>query len=133
LRHLTNAVDLRLLELNRSQVTGSGFDYLVGMKNLTQLVLSNTPTCSGLESIASLPKLRELRLSESAITVESLRPLASSNSLVYIQLEGTQVTDKGLMSLAKIPSLRRVNVDGSKVTPEGIAAFQAICPDVEIK
>jgi Leucine-rich repeat (LRR) protein len=120
LRQIGALSHLRILSLDGANLTDRGADrpgspealrkdlknlaFLSGLVNLEVLDLSRTPvTGESLESLKSLPKLREIRLGMASRIDDSAVPvLASMKSLKAVYVAGTQISPAGI---AKIPAL----------------------------
>jgi len=86
------------------------------------LVLAQTPTVDTLicdagelsdvavESIASLPNLRHLRLRHSPISDDGFQALAAIKTLWFLNLPHSRCTAKGIASLAVLPDLRNLRL-----------------------
>jgi hypothetical protein len=84
LQHLESLRNLRLLSLDRTQVSDDGLEHLRGMNNLEQLNLSNT-----------------------RITDAGLQHLKGLTNLSSLDLRGTEVTDEGIEKLRQaLPTCR---------------------------
>lgn len=74
-------------------------------------------------------RLRELDLSESKVTDESLKTLAELPALASLRLKNTKITDAGFKaSLAAKESLSRLDLTGTAVADETVAAWRAAKP-----
>ncbi|WDI44496.1 hypothetical protein [Bremerella sp. P1] len=117
---------------------------------LHEAVLSD----QSVETIAQMPKLRELALIGTSITVDQMRQLSQAPAMKSITLEGptasddyvellplfssledvalsqTTVTDRGMQSLGQLSDLKSVSIEQAPaVTNDGFAAL-ANCPQL---
>jgi len=87
-----------------------GLEKLAGLKKLERLDLSRTPVnAAGLEALAALPKLWELRLA-----------LAKG------------IDDSAVAELIKMKALRVVMLEGTRITADGVARLRSARPDLEL-
>lgn len=99
------------MEIVATRLTDAGLASLAKLRNLQVLYLEGTPmmTDEGLRALATLPKLRHLRLS-GPFTDQGLAYLATAPSIKAMWLETLQATEEGLRHLSQIPSLERLTV-----------------------
>ncbi len=75
----------------------------------------------------------ELDLSDSAVSIQSLRQLPSlAPAVTILNLSGTAVTDAEIAVLASMNSLQELDVSRTKVTLDRVAAFKQQRPDCHI-
>lgn len=139
-------------------VTGTGFEFLAGMTNLTYLGLARTPLSDddlsamatlvrletlnlqgvrvegpGVKQLRNCRRLREIDWTESRLGDSGLKFLAALPVLDRLRLGKTNVTDAGLLELAGSKSLDTVIVsqDG-RVTLEGARKLRELLPQVKV-
>jgi hypothetical protein len=83
--------------------------------------------CSGLsdkalEQIATLPKLRRLRIRQVPFTDKGVAALKNTQTLRELWLQHTELTGAGLEALAELP-LETLHLGGAKLTDEGLACL----------
>lgn len=120
--HLSGAVNLRFLEMNRSSVTNSGLARLQGLTNLRRLELRGTDiTGAGLVYLKDLKMLQHLRLAETRIEDAGVSHLAGLRNLRILSLSDTLITDAGLAHLKNLTRLRELNLSQTRVGNDGTA------------
>ena len=114
---------LRVVNLAKSKLPGSGFEDLAKLKDLKLLHLGSTnATDATLEQIGKVTWLRQLVLSDcEQVTDTGVQHLQDCVKLRQLMLQGTKVTDKGLAHLSKMQQLQELSLRGcGKVTDAGI-------------
>ena len=99
------------MEIVADRLTDAGLVSLAKLRNLQVLHLEGTPmmTDEGLKALATLPRLRHLRLS-GPFTDQGLAYLAAAPAIKAMWLETPRATEEGLRHLSQIPSLERLTV-----------------------
>jgi hypothetical protein len=99
------------MEIVADRLTDAGLGSIAKLRNLQVLHLEGTPmmTDEGLKVLATLPRLRHLRLS-GPFTDQGLAHLATAPSIKALWLETPRATEEGLRHLAQIGSLERLTV-----------------------
>jgi Leucine-rich repeat (LRR) protein len=114
LESLTQLTALEQLRLRDSPITDSGIAKLDPSK-LPNLRIINLPqsslTATGLEHLASFPKLVQLRLSAALLDDRAAEVLAKFPALRSLHLIGPNFTDAALDQLAKVPKLSSLYID----------------------
>ncbi len=144
LDRLTPLVNLKELVVGGNKLTDMGLQALRQLPGLTHLSLGGSQrtdsglwtislTESGLEAIATLKDLRELRLDGLPVTarlLEKLKPLAK---LERLSLQGCiRLNDDAASVLAALPALRVLDVKGSAMTEKGLAELHQTKPKIQI-
>lgn len=102
--------------------------------SLSALRLGATSVSEG-ALVANLPKmknLRQLNLSQTAVTDAGLDAVARLENLEWLNLYDTAVTDAGIAKLKGLTKLEKLYLWNSKATPDGAAALQKELPNLEI-
>ncbi|QDU38213.1 Leucine Rich repeats (2 copies) [Maioricimonas rarisocia] len=117
---------LRLLQLNCTDVTGAGLACLSDVKRM-YLHMNGCPVDdSGIgECLRALPSLGLLALNDTRVTDAAMQGIASLALLEDLRLEGTAVTDEGVLSLLQHPSLCRVYLRRTNVSQAVIARLRS--------
>lgn len=107
----------------------AGLDSLADLYRLWELRLVRAPiTDAGLEAIGRLNSLRVLSLEETLATDDGLPQLSGLNELVNLRLEGVlgsrSFTDRGLELIHQLPLLTSLTVFGPGFTDESIKHFR---------
>jgi len=116
------------MEIVGDLLTDAGLASIAKLRNLEVLHLEGTMmmTDDGLKVLATLPKLRHLRLS-GPFTDRGLAYLAAAPSLKAMWLETPRATEEGLRHLSRIASLERLCVPWlDRITDRSITYFKAM-------
>lgn len=144
LDHLALLPKLRELTIGGNKLTDDGIQLLRQLPQLTYLDLggsqrtdsglwSITLTDTGLESVATLVELRELRLSGTSISAIGLERLKTLAKLERLQLQGCKrVADAAIPILSTFKQLRVLDLKDTTVTAEGVAQLQKALPQAQI-
>jgi Leucine-rich repeat (LRR) protein len=121
LQFLRQMPQLEYLDIGGQQRTDSG---------LWSLLLSET----GMQSIAAVTELRELRMDGRAVTgrgLELLKPLAK---LERLDLQGCKrLRDDAAVALASMKQLRVLDLKDSSLSEQAVAKIRAALPDCEVR
>jgi Leucine-rich repeat (LRR) protein len=133
LDRLTPLQNLRELVVGGNKLTDTGLQALRQLPGLTALSLggeqrtdsglwSISLTEAGLEAVATLTELRELRLDGMPVTARWLDKLKPLRKLERLSLQRCKrLDDAALAALAAWPLLKVVDLSGSTVTEKGVA------------
>src|SRR5215211_7220363 len=144
LDRLTPLVNLKELVVGGNKLTDVGLQALRQLPSLTHLSLGGSQrtdsglwtislTEQGLDAIATLKQLRELRLDGMPVTTRWLEKLKALNKLERLSLQGCKrLGDDAAPLLASWPALRVLDLKGAAVTEKGIADLQRAKPNVQI-
>jgi hypothetical protein len=116
------------MEIVATKLTDAGLISLAKLRNLQVLHLEGTTmmTDEGLKALATLPKLRHLRLS-GPFTDRGLSYLTALPSLKALWLETPRATEEGLRQIAQCKSLERLCVPWVDTIAEStIACFKSM-------
>jgi hypothetical protein len=116
------------MEMIATQLTNAGLASIAELRNLQVLHLECGPvvTDEGLKALATLPKLRHLRLS-GQFTDRGLAYLAAAPCLKAMWLETPRATEEGLRTLSQIQSLERLCVPWlDRITDSSITYLKAM-------
>lgn len=131
LKYVARVTSLEHLSLTNTGVTNAGLAELKTLTNLNYLRLDNLPiTGAGLAHLKTLPQLRELSLYKTAVRDADLAPLEQMYSLEIISLDDTSITNAGLRHLAGLINLKKVKVWNTKVNSAGIEELRKSLPQV---
>jgi hypothetical protein len=89
-------------------------------------------TDEGLSSVASMSKLKELRLDNTATGDNGLEHVKELSNLEYLNLYGTKVTDEGVQKLAGLTRLKSLYLWQSAVTMDGVKKLHEKLPQASI-
>ena len=146
LANIKHLVNIHKLDLRDSNFTPRGFTYLYGMKDLTELNVTNTDindealanlpalrhlevlearelnhTSTTIKAIAGSTRLHKLTLSNSAIDDNALKLIGKNHNLEYLSLsENPAITANGVKYLADLKRLGHLNLLNCNVGPEVI-------------
>jgi len=116
------------MEIVAPKLTDAGLASIAKLRNLEVLHLNGTAmmTDNGLKALASLPKLRHLRLA-GPFTDRGVQALASMPSLKVLWLESPNVTEESLRYLAQSKSLERLCVPWlDRITDRSMSYFRSM-------
>ena len=82
-------------------------------------VESTNVTESSLPSIAKMPRLQELDLSNCKVTDLGIAALQNQKTLRTLWLAGTAITDQSIDVFVTLPKLEALHVEGSMITSDG--------------
>jgi Leucine-rich repeat (LRR) protein len=128
LDHLTSLTNLRELTIGGNKLAGPGLQFLRQLPQLTYLDLggsqrtdsglwSITLTEPGLEAVATVTSLKELRLAGTTIGATGLALLKPLANLERLDLQNCKrVGDDALPVLSAMPRLRDIDLTGTAVT-----------------
>jgi hypothetical protein len=144
LDHLTSLPNLKELAIGGNKLTDVGLQALRQLPGLTYLDLSGMQrtdsglwsvslTEMGVETIATLKELRELRLAGMAVSARWLEKLKGLARLERLDLQGCKrVGDGAAMVLASWPALQTVDLKGTAVTENGVAELRRAKPAARV-
>ncbi len=144
LDHLASVPSLRELTIGGNKLTDDGVQLLRQLPQLTYLDLSGfqrtdsglwsiSLTENGVESIATLTELKELRLGGLSISARSLAKLKSLDKLERLSLHRCKrVGDDAVPSLSGFTRLKALDVKDTSMTEQGIAALRKALPQCQI-
>jgi len=116
------------MEIVATRLTDAGLASLARLRNLQVLHLDGTAmmTDEGLKALATLPRLRHLRLS-GPFTDRGLAYLAALPSLKALWLETPRATEEGLRQLAQCKTLERLCVPWyDTITERGVGYLKSM-------
>ena len=122
LADLKEVKNLRVLKLNKTQISDAGLEQINSLATLESLGLANTQvTDDGLAHLKELKALRALDLSYTQVTDAGLPHLQGLANLQILDLPLTKITDAGLEQLKGMTSLALIDIRLTKVTDAGLA------------
>ncbi len=116
------------MEIDADRLTDAGLASIAKLRNLQVLHLVGTSmmTDEGLKALATLPRLRHLRLS-GPFTDKGLAYLAAAPSIKVMWLETPKATEEGLRQLAQCKTLERLCVPWyDTITDRGVGYLQSL-------
>jgi Leucine-rich repeat (LRR) protein len=112
---LDDLVEMQVLDVSCTHVTGAGLSHLRKMKNLRVLKLFNTAVGEGgLADIKGLIGLTELDLMASHITDKDLGYLEGLRALEDLKLSDNDLSDAGRAHLEGLTKMRRLELDKTR-------------------
>jgi hypothetical protein len=125
--NLKRMTQLEELVLSETAVTDAGLACLEGLTRLRYLDVSATQVSDeGLAHLKDLTQLQNLSLRATRVTDTGLGRLGGLRQLQQLFLGGTQITDAGLIHLKGMTELQRLTLDGSKITDSGLKHIKAL-------
>lgn len=139
--HLGALTGLRELTVGGNKLAGPGLQFLRQLPQLTYLDLGGqqrtdsglwfvTLSEAGLEAVATVTELRELRLTGSTIGAGGLAVLKPLGKLERLDLQGCKRVGDDAVGVLVSMKLKRVNVDGTAITAEGATKLRQAGIDV---
>lgn len=125
---------LRTLSMSGTRVTQKCFPVVAKMKSLIALNLDNDEGISDLSNLRNLP-LTNLSLKGVLITVNTpiVRQISHFPKLKSLRISQTALRDSDLLILAEAPNLSYLEIfDCDLLTPKGIAAFKKLKPNCHV-
>jgi Leucine-rich repeat (LRR) protein len=141
---LTSMSSLRELTIGGNKLTDAGVHLLRQLPQLTYLDIGGSQrtdsglwsvslTDVGVESIATLGELKELRMAGTAVSGRSLEKLKSLNKLERLVLQNCKrIGDDSIPVLSGLSALRVVDLHGTAVTAQGIAELRKNLPKTQV-
>lgn len=116
------------IDLRASWASDSDLATLASLPALTHLDLSETRiTDHGLRQLKSAPGIADLNLRYAElITDQGISALKSWKHLARLNLEGTKITDSALQQLSSLSSLEVLNIGSVQVTDAGLEALTSL-------
>lgn len=119
----------------RKNMTDEQFVKLVPVaSSLSALRLGATSVSEDalIENLPQMKNLRQLNLSQTAVTDAALDAVAQLDKLEWLNLYDTAVTDAGIAKLKGLIKLEKLYLWNSKATPDGAAALKKELPNLEV-
>jgi internalin A len=144
LGHLASLTNLRHLAMGGNKLTDTSLQFLRQTPQIEYLDLGGTQrtdsglwqlqlTDAGMQAIASVAELRDLRLAGTAVTGRGLALLVSLAKLERLNLQGCRkLQDDAAIVLAGFKHLRMLDLKESSLGAEAVARIRAALPDCEI-
>jgi Leucine-rich repeat (LRR) protein len=144
LDHLALLQNLRELTIGGNKLTDDGVQLLRQLPQLTYLDLSGSQrtdsglwsvllTDGGLESVATLTELQELRIGGTSVSARGLEKLKGLSKLVELNLQRCKrVGDDSIPVLSTFGKLRVLDIKDTAITEQGIAQLRKALPDCRI-
>jgi len=125
---LTN---LKILALDKLEISRFGLERLQPLQNLEELYLAKTSMDDeAVKLLLKFPKLRILRLSNTLITDTGLSHLGLLTGLVELDLsENSLLSNDGVRLLSRLTKLQKLNLWSVPISDEGV---QLLAPLVEL-
>jgi internalin A len=144
LDHLATSTNLRELTIGGNKLTDVALQMLRQLPQLTYLDVSGfqrtdsglwsvSLTDAGLESIATLTELRELRLGGTSVSASGLGKLKGLEKLERLSLQGCKrIADDAAGVLSSFSRLRVLDLKDTAITEQGAAEIRKALPECQI-
>jgi len=144
LENLALLPNLKELTIGGNKLTDAGLRFLRQLPQLTYLDLSGSQrtdsglwsvsiTEPGIDSLATLKELRELRMTGAPISGRWLEKLKGLQKLERLELQDTRrLGDDAVAALASFSNLKWLDLKGSAVTDKGIADLRRQMPKCQV-
>jgi Leucine-rich repeat (LRR) protein len=141
---LTSMSNLRELTIGGNKLTDAGVHLLRQLPQLTYLDIGGSQrtdsglwsvslTDVGVESIATLSELKELRMAGTAVSSRSLEKLKGLTKLERLVLQNCKrIGDDSIPVLSAFKTLRVLDLNGTSVTAQGIAELRKNLPKTQV-
>jgi len=126
MQYLAHLTGLRVLDLDKTNVTGAGMKWVSGLQHLRRLILPDCISDAGLAHVARLSALTGLYFRENRVTNAGLKHLAGLQGLEELALGGGRITDDGLIHLAPLTRLRYLLLQGKNLTDAGFVHLKNV-------
>lgn len=117
LTRLAKLRNLKALYLGATSVTGEGLQHLAENKSLEILHLTGS-AANQLKYVANWKQLKQLDLSGTRVTDETISPLRLCEKLESLTLSDTPITDAGLAELDTLKNLKSLKMERGKISGE---------------
>ncbi len=121
---LATVPGLWLLNISGDRLTDDALRPLLGNPTLRVLVLNGNFTDAALETISSLPNLKQLDLSQSRITDAGLAQLTQMANIETLILNGTHITNDGLQQIAQLKTLKHLYLGNTPLDDTAVEQLQ---------
>jgi Leucine-rich repeat (LRR) protein len=144
LDHLASLTNLRALTMGGNKLTDNSLRFLRQLPQIEYLDLGGTQrtdsglwslqlTETGMQAVASVTDLRELRLAGTAVTAKGLELLKPLVKLERLNLQGCRrLKDDAAAVLAGFKHLRVLDLKDSTLTAESVARLRTTLPECEV-
>lgn len=130
---LANLKSIKILQLERSPLTGQGLRHLRALTELQSLSLIGTEiTDDSLAPLARIASLEQLDLSYTPISDAGLMELQEFTQLGLLSLRGTKCSDKGLRFLERLGNLTELDLTETDVSTLAVERLKTALPQCEI-
>jgi internalin A len=145
LEHLTALTNLKWLTFGGNKLTDNSLQFLRTMPQLEYLDIggqqrtdsglwSLTLSETGMQSIAAVTELRELRMEGRAVTGRGLELLKGLGKLERLDLQGCKrLRDDAATVLASMKGLRVLDLKDSSLSKEAVEKIRAALPGAEVR
>lgn len=144
LGHLVSLTNLRHLAMGGNKLTDTSLEFLRQMPQIEYLDLGGMQrtdsglwslqlTDSGMQAIATVTELRDLRLAGTAVTGRGLELLKPLGKLERLNLQGCRrLRDDAAVVLAGFKQLQVLDVKDSSLGAEAVARIRTALPDCQV-
>jgi hypothetical protein len=121
LHYLALLEQLRVLQLERSQISSAGLAELIVLRELERVVIRDRSfDGDAFAALAQLPKLRELVLTQGVLDDPEAPNLGALVGLRELELDLEGFGDRAAPQLATLVQLERLDLGGSAISDEGL-------------
>jgi outer membrane protein assembly factor BamB len=133
MRHLQQAMRLRVLRLTGTAITKDGLQHLTALRHLTALDLEvcEQITDDGCQALGEMRQLKALVLKKTAFEPQRITPLGLAKlsgltALESLSLYGNQVDDNSLALLAELKNLRELDLSLTAISDAGLTKLMPL-------
>jgi Leucine-rich repeat (LRR) protein len=144
LDHLSSLTNLKSLSMGGNKLTDTALQFLRTMPQIEYLDIGGTQRTdsglwslllsdAGVQAIASVNELRELRIAGTNVTGRALAMLQALPKLERLNLQGCKrLRDDAATALAGFKHLKSLDLKDSSLSPEAVAKVKAALPGCEV-
>jgi Leucine-rich repeat (LRR) protein len=144
LEHLSALTNLRWLTMGGNKLTDAALQFLRQMPQIEYLDAGGTQrtdsglwslllTDAGVQAIATVTELRELRIAGTNITSRALGLLKPLAKLEKLNLQGCKrLRDDAVATLAQFQQLRVLDLTDSSLSEQAVARVRATLPECQV-
>jgi hypothetical protein len=118
--------------LGDNDVSDAGLAHLRGMKVKKLTVVSENVTAKGLEHIATMPDLEDVKLTAMTMTPDGLAELKKLKHLKSLELRRTELTDAAIPTFDGFAKLEKLRINNNKLTDAGMEKVKALLPGAKV-
>lgn len=134
-KHLASIKTIRNMRLIKTKVTDAGVAHLKDHPAIEFLDLQDVNTCgnASLETAATLPKLKKLRVYGPQYNDAGMEHVGKITNLASLSMEQTGVGDAGLEKIAGLTELKELLMYGTQISDAGLNKLTGLSKLTELE
>src|SRR5262249_6332048 len=134
-KHLAGIKTIRNMRLIKTKVTDAGVAHLKEHPAIEFLDLQDVNTCgnASLETAATLPKLKKLRVYGPQYNDAGMEHVGKIKNLASLSMEQTGVGDAGLEKIAGLTELKELLMYGTQISDAGLNKLTGLSKLTELE